>query len=459
MSTIGLLHFKVGSTDGVSLEIDKWQRVLEEMGHTVHLCGGDLGTLDGFLIPEMYHQRPDARRLNANTFTALRDYDETGYRAELNGLAETIAAQLRRFVEEKGVDVLMPHNIFSVGVNPTVAPALTRVIREQQIPTFAQSHDFYWERVAGVALTCGTAVALADKLLPPRDPLIHHGVINSLAQRELRARKGIESTVIPNVFDFAAPPAASDTFNHDFRAAIGLGEQDVFILQATRIIPRKGIELAIDFVHALNQPSRRARLAQAGLGNGRAFTPDSRIVLVLAGYAEDDTTGQYVNKLKAKAGRLKVDLRFIEDKIGSRRSVTSDGKKIYSLWDSYVDADFVTYPSLWEGWGNQLLEALVMRLPILLFEYPVYATDIKPTGLRVVSLGSGLRGYDEQGLAQVDMAVLERAADEAVDLLSDPDRYETAVSHNYHVGQENYSLTALRGFLEKIMSTLTPQIS
>ncbi|MCZ7667463.1 MAG: hypothetical protein M5U34_09740 [Chloroflexi bacterium] len=46
MSNIGMLHFKVGSTDGVSLEMDKWKLILEEMGHTVHYAAGDLGALE-----------------------------------------------------------------------------------------------------------------------------------------------------------------------------------------------------------------------------------------------------------------------------------------------------------------------------------------------------------------------------------------------------------------------------
>ena len=33
MKNIGIFHYKVGGTDGVSLEIDKWKKVLEEMGH------------------------------------------------------------------------------------------------------------------------------------------------------------------------------------------------------------------------------------------------------------------------------------------------------------------------------------------------------------------------------------------------------------------------------------------
>jgi hypothetical protein len=45
VKTIGIFHYQVGRTDGVSLEIAKWKRVLEEMGHTVYLCAGDLGTV------------------------------------------------------------------------------------------------------------------------------------------------------------------------------------------------------------------------------------------------------------------------------------------------------------------------------------------------------------------------------------------------------------------------------
>ena len=38
------------------------------MGHAVHYCAGDLGTLDGTLIPELYHHREDGQRLYNNTF-------------------------------------------------------------------------------------------------------------------------------------------------------------------------------------------------------------------------------------------------------------------------------------------------------------------------------------------------------------------------------------------------------
>jgi glycosyltransferase involved in cell wall biosynthesis len=63
---------------------------------------------------------------------------------------------------------------------------------------------------------------------------------------------------------------------------------------------------------------------------------------------------------------------------------------MYSFWDVYAFADLVTYPSLWEGFGNQLLEAIGGQLPIVLFEYPVYRVDIAPLGFSVISLDSRL---------------------------------------------------------------------
>jgi glycosyltransferase involved in cell wall biosynthesis len=392
------------------------------------------------LIEELYHHRPDAKRLNYNTFCELRDYaDEAAYRAELESLAGVIERKVRAFVEDKGIDFLILQNVWSVAASPSVAIALARVMRDLQLPTLAHNHDFYWERQPHVALTCGAAIELADKYLPPRDPLARHAVINSLAQRELAQRKGIQSTVVPNIFDFDAPPWQLDDYNSDFRARIGLRENDVVILQATRIVARKGIELAVDFVRALANPQRRARLKASGLYDGRSFDDDSRIVLLLAGYAQDDVTGQYVANLKRKIQQAGVDALFIEDLVSGERKLQG-GQKLYSLWDAYVLADFVTYPSLWEGWGNQFLEALRARLPLLLFEYPVYRADIADKGFRVVSLGAEIAGRDELGLVQVSPQKIESAADQAVELLSDARLRRETVEHNFETGRRHYSL-------------------
>lgn len=452
MKRIAILHYKVGDTDGVSLEIEKWQIVLENLGHEVFLCAGNLGLTNGTLIQEMFHHTAEADRLYANTFIALQGHEEA-YRAELEQVACTIEKKLSRFIEEKQIDVLMPHNLWSVAMNPAAALALGRVVKKLQIPVLAQHHDFYWERIDGVALTCRTAVELADRYLPPRNPLIRHAVINSLAQASLKERKGIESTIIPNVFDFEGPDWQSDEFNKDFRRRIGVAENDILILQATRLVRRKGIELAVDFVKALNEPHRRVVLEEKGLYDGRAFSKENRLVLVLAGYAQDDPGGTYVTALQHKIDEAGIEAIFIENFVGRERFEDAL-RKVYSLWDTYVYADFITYPSLWEGWGNQLLEAIRAKIPYLIFEYPVYKADIKDKGLQAVSLGSNIQGADSTTLVQVKPKEIERAADEAVQLLVDNKLRQAFVKQNFDLAREHYSLAALQQQLGDLVETM-----
>ena len=181
------------------------------------------------------------------------------------------------------------------------------------------------------------------------------------------------------------------------------------------------------------------------------FTEESRIVLVLAGYARDDVTGGYKDLLTKKAENGNIELLYIEDRVDADR-VTREDQKIYSLWDTYTMADLVTYPSLWEGWGNQFLEAVKAKLPLLIFEYPVYKKDIKNKGFQVISLGDQIRDFDEDGLARVENSVIEDAADQAIILLTDPDQREQVVEHNFEVGLRHYSMEALKGYLEPLFT-------
>ncbi len=127
--TIGIFHYQVGGTDGVSLEIEKWKLILEEMGHTVHLIGGDLGTAQGILVKEMFHHLPESKRLNQNTFFRLSDFDPPGYREELDRMSEAIAARFREVIQEKEIDLILAENVWCVAANPAVAPAL-EIVRQ-----------------------------------------------------------------------------------------------------------------------------------------------------------------------------------------------------------------------------------------------------------------------------------------------------------------------------------------
>ena len=62
-----------------------------------------------------------------------------------------------------------------------------------------------------------------------------------------------------------------------------------------------------------------------------------------------------------------------------------NGRKQYTLWDAYPHADLVTYPSLYEGFGNALLETIYFKRLAVVNRYPVYVADLAPWVLNLSS--------------------------------------------------------------------------
>ena len=248
--------------------------------------------------------------------------------------------------------------------------------------------------------------------------------------------------MVPNVFDFDNNRWEIDDFNRDFRERLGIGQNDLLILQATRIVPRKGIELAIDFTAGL---SRHAKVRK--WMNSNKSPRKNKIYLVLAGLNEMD---DYYEKLKTHARKKKVELLYINHMTGHSRSA-ADGAKTYSLWDVYVHADLITYPSLLEGWGNQFIEGVNARKPLVVFEYPVFKVDIKPLGFRYISMGSRYH-YRPDGLVEIPPEVLDDAVDHAATILVDKKMQRQWGDDNYEIAREKLSYSMLTALLKNIFS-------
>jgi glycosyltransferase involved in cell wall biosynthesis len=257
--------------------------------------------------------------------------------------------------------VLIPENILSIPMHVPLGLAMTEVIAETTLPVIAHHHDFTWERERF------TLNAVNDYLQAAFPPLLYgmeHVVINSMAQKELARRLGIPSQIIPNVLDFETPPPGLDDYNRDLRREIGLRDDDIFILQPTRVVLRKGIEHAIELVRRLKEP---------------------RAKLVISHPAGDEGSA-YMQLLRERIEDAQVDVRFIADRVGEKRGLNAEGRKIYTLFDVYPHADLVTYPSFYEGFGNAFLEAIYFGKPVVVNTYAVYARDIDPLGFKTIEM-------------------------------------------------------------------------
>jgi glycosyltransferase involved in cell wall biosynthesis len=455
MANIAFFHNALGKTDGVSLEVDKWKYVLESMGHTVFYCAGNDDVSSVHCIAELSFLHPQSYKILRNATVKLVDYTEQELEQAIQKQKEVIKTKLLSFIHDHDIQVLIPNNLLSVGYHLPALIALSEVIEETKLPTISHNHDFYFEDSGEVHPTCPVAQHILDKYAPPAFPNVQNIVINRLAQNALKEKKGIEAHVVPNVFDFDQPRWGADVYNASFRDDMGVGKDDLVFLQATRVMNRKGIELAIDVLGQIQQAELKNQLLGKTLYNGKVFTAKQKIVLLCVGRIEKfGATDNYVDMLKDRAREQGVDIRFVGDYVKHSRG-KKNGRKVYSLWDSYVYADFVTYPSYWEGWGNQFIEAVFAQLPVLLYEYPVFVSDLRTDGFEVVSLGDRLAGKDHRGLAIIDQKNIKRAAQEVVQILTDKDRYHAMVTHNFDLGKSKYSLHVLRRIITDLFRMIS----
>jgi glycosyltransferase involved in cell wall biosynthesis len=279
------------------------------------------------------------------------------------------------------------------------------------MPAIAHNHDYWWERDR---FTGCVIPEVLDASFPPALPNVHHVSISSLAAASLRDRRGLESAVIPNVFDFGHPmPRPRPDVRRDLRTELGMGETGLLIVQPTRVVPRKGIELTIDLA-------------------GRLGDPDA--VVLITSPAGDEGL-DYLIALERQAERAKVNLRYAAD----RFAPDHEGRPIgpaHSLTEAYAAADLIAYPSLYEGFGNALLEAVFFGKPVFVNRYPVYEADIRPLGFRFV---------------EIDGVVTDAAADAVRSLLADPARQAADAEHNFAIGQAHLGYGRLEQGLAELL--------
>jgi len=224
--------------------------------------------------------------------------------------------------------------------------------------------------------------------------------------------------LIPNVLDFENPPPEPDDYALRFRANIGLAPEDILFLQPTRVVPRKGIEHAISLIAALKNP--RCKL--------------------IVSHESGDEGDEYLHALQEMADHQGVDLRLVADQISDLRSTDAQGRSLYTLEDAYQAADFITYPSSYEGFGNALIESFFYRKPVLVNRYSIFVTDIEPKGFQVITMNGYLT---REVVTQVQQIIHDQ-------------KYRTSVvDNNYDLGRRFFSYSVLRRKLRTLITNHT----
>ena len=200
MARIAMVSFRLGGSDGVSIEAAKWIEALGQLGHEVTQVAGE-GPVD-VVLPGL--------AMDADRPPTLEE--------------------LHRALDE--ADLVIVENLASLPLNVAAREQLYRVLDGR--PALFRHHDLPWQR------------AHLAHLEGPRDLAPwRHVTINELSRRQLGER-GIAATTMMNSFD-CEPPQGDRSGT---RRQLGL-DVELVVLMPTRALPRKNVEGALALAASL----------------------------------------------------------------------------------------------------------------------------------------------------------------------------------------------------------------
>ena len=454
---IGIIHSLIGKNDGVSIVIDQTVKALSK-----HL---DINIGNFFFLAA--HSSP---RFNAQTDDVFWHKNETHKHILLNfnnentkGLDKLIHEQamyakrvIKNWVDENEIDLIIAHNT-SHPYNFITAVGLGYYIEELRAQDIIWPklmvwwHDSYFERdifahpnrviqkylkylpgtyVDSIAFINNQQVALGKKVFQQ---------YNNIKLDKFFEQR---TTVVPNTSDipwkwkktkvaddqWLAPP--QDNYNFSLMKDIGL-EQEVadrgftlddtlFLLQHTRVVPRKKIELAIDLAFALEKKFKQNQQKKC-------------IALIVSGHSGDEQNAYkqnlaaYYDESCKKNPESNVVFIFGENNILSHRDIIVDKRyyrfaEIPSVIASY--GGIGTYFSEVEGFGNNLLEMISMGLPVVINKYPVFKEEIEKFGFKLPAIDN----------TEITPTLVEQA----YRLLTDIKYRNEVVLHNLNILKQNF---------------------
>jgi glycosyltransferase involved in cell wall biosynthesis len=209
------VSYRLGGHDGVSVEAEKWQWALQQLGFETRRVAGEIedGGRSGDLVIPALMIEPDGH----------------GGLPALPSLRAALA----------GADLIIVDNICSLPLNVDASRAVAQFAAEHRGRVLFRHHDLPWQR---------RRLTHFEREFPPREPAgALHTTINLRSRRELEAR-GYEAPVtVHNRFDLDAPHGD----RAKTRQLFGFDDDELVVFHPARAIERKNIPGGVLFTTRL----------------------------------------------------------------------------------------------------------------------------------------------------------------------------------------------------------------
>lgn len=216
-TTAVLVSYRLGGTDGVSMETRKWARALEALEFEVRTVAGEGDAHE--VLPGLAIDSPEP--------------------PPAGELHEALA----------GAGVVVVENLCSLPLNAAAGTMLAGMLRGRR--AVMHHHDLPWQRRRFEGWPA-----------PPDDPAWAHVTINDMSRNQL-AERGVRATTIHNRFDTEAPAGDGE----GARRRLGLPPGQRLVLHPVRAVPRKDVPAAVALAEALGAAYWLLGPAEEGYGH------------------------------------------------------------------------------------------------------------------------------------------------------------------------------------------------
>ncbi|GAB4184412.1 MAG: hypothetical protein Kow00108_22000 [Calditrichia bacterium] len=262
-----------------------------------------------------------------------------------NYIKTYLSASLKQF------DVVIVHNVLTMAYNLPLTLALHELSESNQLKVVNWMHDspYFYNHVASHLMEEPWTI------LKQVNPSIHYVTISEIRKKQfsqLLQTNDIE--VIPNGIDpiqfWRLDPITVRIIREQ-----NLFQADFLLVQPSRLHPRKNIELSVQVTRALKDKGINARFLLTG-----AYDP------------HEPKSVEYYKKLRQLMKSLHVEndvLIMAEYQFKSGEKLKSDR---ITIRDLYLISDVLFMPSFQEGFGIPLLEAGMIKMPIICSNIPPF---------------------------------------------------------------------------------------
>jgi len=333
---------------GVEVVVLQQARMLKKYGHRVKIIAGKGGGISTDVDTEIH---PLLSSAGEEITTLHEEMKRTNSIAPM----EPIVQLIERFLisSTKSFDILIAHNVLTMPYNLPFTYALHSIANKGLINIVSWNHDspYFYDDYPCLD-------KLPWQILKHKNEKIHYVCISESRKRDFTKLYNSDKNmhVIPNGIDpeyFLDVNPSTIRLLEDIKLC--LYEADLVMVQPARLHPRKNIELSIMVTKALLEKGVDTVLLLTG-----AYDP------------HEPASITYYRQLKEFCSSMGVKKRviFLSEHTFADRSRQALHRN--TVRDLYLISDVLFMPSSQEGYGLPLLEAGLVKLPIICSRIPPF---------------------------------------------------------------------------------------